>query len=1251
MTAPGSRRWRTSVLQRTVFTMARTMYRRAAARPGRHSLAFTLVEIVVSIMVVGILAATAYAGFQAIIDNDRDSAGEAKLSQIARQANGDWVSSRKWAEAVTDASKEAGVQALFDAPDDPKPSLEVRTLSYRHVGTRVGMAMRNERGFCTMGLIDNRAVETWTVEEDLGANCAGRLALIGEQPPAAYTATTLPLGVPSDITAVGGRGQVVVAWTSTASSHQLYRDSTLIGPASSPYVDKNVKGGMTYSYSVRSVSPTGEFSPLVGPATALTAPDAPTNPTARYASGTLTVTWSASPGTVSGYRVYNDAGVQIWQGNASPAAITTTAVPAYVTIRAYNATGESLDSDKAYLDAELSPPRDLEVTGTTTRSATLGWKAPTTGKPSGYNVYLDGVKTLSVKGLTATLTGLKPGKTYTAYVKAYSTGVESASSNEVTFTVGTPPFTDPDFNAPPTLAFCSSNDPTAIRVTWKLPQDDPDNPLQGFRVLVDGSEAASAEVRMPLTTAVVTGLTPGQVYSFTVQAWRTGGVSEPSDPASLMAGCLPEAPLAATLVVNPPSSATAQLTVPSVARPAIDYFEYNCVSYRPTPTSTLGVTVTTTAPIGSATPGSKISTSISGLSVGSRYGCYVRAHSPLGYSSKRAPLTATETVLNDGVQELPSPPCAIPSNQIDPTAAPTNPQPGCYFITILPPAAPAAPTLSKGDGEMPVSWPAVTSTEVRPVDGYRVYITEKRPTKCISSDATPCLKEQSNATASCVTTATTCTITGLTNGTTYTVYVQTFNTAFSNDGASASRLLIGVPATPAAPTLSGQTTSCINVTGSATSTAGRPVSGYIVFRSGANIATVSSSQNDCSRSSGTQYCYTVKAYNGDWESTESPQACTYTRQNPPSVSATMGVNSVNASWTAVSGAERYEHYVTNVTGWTADYDTTQTFGGLAECTWYTVNVRAYASTWGYTDAASTVQRSFCVPAYTQYMKYSSATVGINDTDVWRYDFCKQWNDSTNKYVAIASCNAGWRGWGTENGGGSTWVGRSGIFGWDRYYSPTLRRYHYAVGFNFDSYDVGGTVAPGTINAAGQNIGGTPVSAAATTLRSCRVRIWPTGDHAINDGGAYAWEFRSGDAEMHTHYHNDGGTFASDNTPPSRFSHRVTSLSTISTSSASDDDGSSPAIVTLWGDKNGSGADDCGAWKEKNNKGLLIGPVNAPNSQVPEQTAAYAGVSSGGSSLSRAGWVALQNANNGSRFVFSPRLKFDRWFTHTYYVYE
>jgi hypothetical protein len=1236
--------------QRTVFTMARTTDLRSTARPRRRSLAFTLVEIVASIMVVGALSTIAYAGFQAVVNNNKDSAGEAELSQIARQANGDWVSSRKWTEAVVDASKEAGVQALFDAPDDPKPSLEIRTLSYRHVETRVGMAMRNDRGFCTMGLIENRAVKTWTVEEDLGANCAGRLALIGEQPPLAYTATTLPLGIPSDITAVGGRGQVVVSWTSTASSHQLYRDSTLIGPASSPYMDKNVKGGMTYAYSVRSVSPTGEYSPLVGPASALTAPDAPTNLTARYASGTLTVTWTASPGTVTGYRVYNDAGVQVWQGNSSPSALTTTVVPAYVTVRAYNATGESLDSDKAYLDAELSPPRELEVTGTTARSASLAWKAPATGRATGYNVYLDGVKTLSVKGLTATLTGLKPGKQYTAYVKAYTTGVESAASNEVTFKLNTNIGSSPDFE-PPTLAFCSSNDPTAIRVTWKLPADDPDNPLQGFRVLVDGSETASAEARMPLTTAVVTGLTPGQVYSFTVQAWRTGGVSEPSAPATLMAGCLPDAPLSATLVVNPPSSATAQLTVPAVARPAIDYFEYNCVSYRPTPSSTLGVAVTTTSPIGSATPGSKINTSITGLSVGSRYGCYVRAHSPLGFSSKRAPLTETETALNDGVQELPSPPCAIPSNQVDPTAAPTNPQPGCYFITILPPAAPAAPTLTKGDGELPVSWPAVASTEVRPVDGYRVYITANRPTKCISADATPCLKEQSNVSASCVTTATACTITGLTNGTTYTVYVQTFNTAFSNDGASTSRLLIGVPATPAAPTLSGQTTTCINVTGSATSTTGRPVSGYIIFRSGTNIATVSSSQNDCSRTAGTQYCYTTKAYNGDWESATSPQACTYTRQNAPAVSATMGVNGVNASWTAVSGAERYEHYLTNVTGWGNDTDTSHTFSGLSECAWYTVNVRAYASTWGYTDAGSTTQRSYCRPAKTQELKYSSATVTMDSSDVWRYDFCKQWNPTTEKYVTITPCTAGWRGWGAENGGGSTWVGRSGLFGWDRFYSPTERRFHYAVGFNFNSYTVGGTVASGTTNAAGQDIGGVAVSADATTLKSCRVRIWPSGQQAINAGGAYAWEFAGGTAELHTHYHNDGGAFDSENSPPSRFGHRVTSLSTTSTSSASDDDGESTAIATLWGDKNGSGVDDCGAWKDKTNKGLLIAPVNAPNSQAPQQTSTYAGTSSGGSSVSRAGWVALQNANNGSRYVFSPRLKFDRWFTHTYYVYE
>ena len=1211
----------------TVGNMRFSFISRICQRWRQPRRAFTMIEIVVSFVVVSTLSVVSYAGFKAIVSNDQDASAEAELSLVARQANGDWVSTRKWSEAVSSASSDAGFKALLDSPTTPAPSLKVGDISYRAVDTRVGMATRTKRGFCAMGLISNRAVKVWTVESDLGSSCAGRLALIGPAAPTVYTATPATLATPSAITAVGSRGQVLVTWTSTASSHELYRDGVLVGAASSPYVDKNVKGGMTYAYTVRSVSPTGAYSPLVGPAAGLTAPSAPTDLAARYTSGSVTATWALSAGTVAGYRLFNNAGVQVWQGTALTASYAIATAPEYVTVRAYNASGESLDSDKAYIDAELSAPRTLAAITVGDRSAKVGWVAPLNGKPSGYMVYLDGAKVLTVTELSAALSSLKNGTTYKVTVKAFDASQVSAASNEISITPGA---TAPASPTVPSAAFCADGSASSMRVTWVLPEDDPDNPLQGFRVFVNGSTSASVEVRAPLTSAVVTGLTPGQTYSFTVQAWRTGGVSAVSAAVSKMAGCLPTAPLNPRITVNPPSSATGAFTAAPAAQPAIDYYEYGCVSYRPTPSSTLGTNVTATAMGATAT-----SISVSGLTVGSRYGCYARSHSPLGYS---------ETA-----------PCAVPTNQLDPTTAPTNPNPGCYFITILAPTAPAAPTLAKGDGSMPVSWAAVTSTEVRPVDGYRVYLTANRPTKCFSTDATPCLKETSNTTASCTTTALSCTITGLTNGTSYTVYVQTYNTAFSNDGGNTTRTIIGPPPTPATPTISNNTTTCLRVTGSATSTTANPVSGYVVYRSGTNIATVSSFTDDCSRTPGTQYCYTVVSYNADWTSAASPSGCGYTRQNPPTLTVNMAVLALDASWTAVTGAERYEYYLpesVSYTGWTSNAATTSiNRTGLVECKWYTFYVRAYSSTWGYTDAAAVAQRTLCVDNAYSYEVYSTQTVTRNAVDVWRYDHCTTWNGST--YTAVASCTKGWRGWAAEDGGGSTFAGTSGIFGWDRFYSPTIRRYHYAVGFNFNDYNVGGTATYGGVSTA--------VSAANTTIRNCRVRLWPTGADAINNGDAYAWEFQGGTAEMHLAYHNDWDNasssktaFGSDGTPPSRNSRRIVELSTVQTSTASDDDGSSSAIVTLPGSPGATGVDDCSAWKNKTAAGLLVGPVLpasvTDNAAVPKQEWTYAGTSNGGSSVSRAGWLALSSANNGTNYLFSPRLKFERWWNRPYVSY-
>jgi len=78
-------------------------------------------------------------------------------------------------------------------------------------------------------------------------------------------------------------------------------------------------------------------------------------------------------------------------------------------------------------------PTGLAATGTTSSSVSLSWTAPS-GTVTGYNVYQNGTKALSVTGTSATVTGLAASTTYSFAVTATNSVGESAKSGSVSAT-------------------------------------------------------------------------------------------------------------------------------------------------------------------------------------------------------------------------------------------------------------------------------------------------------------------------------------------------------------------------------------------------------------------------------------------------------------------------------------------------------------------------------------------------------------------------------------------------------------------------------------------------------------------------------------------------------------------------------------------------------------------------------------------------------------------------------------------------
>ena len=189
------------------------------------------------------------------------------------------------------------------------------------------------------------------------------------------------------------------------------------------------------------------------------------------------------------------------------------------------------------------------------------------------------------------------------------------------------------------------------------------------------------------------------------------------------------------------------------------------------------------------------------------------------------------------------------------------------------------------------------------------------------------------------------------SGTTYTYTVRSYlgktTSGFVKNGITIKRL--------ADPTVSSASNITAGVQIKWAKTAG--ATGYVVYRktgtgSWSRIATIKSgsttSYTDKSAKSGTNYSYTVRAYNGstmsDWHNSKAVKRLS----NPAVTSASKTSNGINVKWSKVTGATGYVVYrktangswsrIANIkSGSTTSYTDTKASKGVT----YTYTVRAY----------------------------------------------------------------------------------------------------------------------------------------------------------------------------------------------------------------------------------------------------------------------------------------------------------------------
>ncbi|GII82423.1 hypothetical protein Ssi03_04130 [Sphaerisporangium siamense] len=266
------------------------------------------------------------------------------------------------------------------------------------------------------------------------------------------TDTTAP-SVPGNVRVTAtGSDSVTLAWNASTDNvgvtgYEVYRGTTLVTTATgTTYTDSGLTAQTTYSYTIRARDAAGNRSAASTAVSATTTggntgtPGQPGTVTATPGASSIALSWGASTGTVTGYRVYEGTTVRatVTGTTATISSLGTCETHTY-TVKAYNAQGESAASapvTASTTGCTTIPGKPGKPTATTTdNSITLSWGASTTGTVSGYRVYEGStIRTSTTGATTATISSLGTCETHTYTVKAYNAQSESPASDAVTAT-------------------------------------------------------------------------------------------------------------------------------------------------------------------------------------------------------------------------------------------------------------------------------------------------------------------------------------------------------------------------------------------------------------------------------------------------------------------------------------------------------------------------------------------------------------------------------------------------------------------------------------------------------------------------------------------------------------------------------------------------------------------------------------------------------------------------------------------------
>ncbi|GII60803.1 hypothetical protein Skr01_08880 [Sphaerisporangium krabiense] len=263
------------------------------------------------------------------------------------------------------------------------------------------------------------------------------------------TDTTAP-SVPGNVRVTATTSNSVsLAWNASTDNvgvtgYEVYRGTTLVTTATgTSYTDSGLTAQTTYSYTIRARDAAGNRSAASAAVSATTtggntgAPGQPGTASATTTDTSIALSWGASTGTVTGYRVYEGTTqkAQVTGTSTTISGLGTCESHTY-TIKAYNSVGESAGRDVSATTTGCASVPGKPGTPTATAGATsiaLSWSA-SSGTVTGYRVYEGTTQKAQVTGTSATVGSLGSCESHTYTVKAYNAQGESPASDAVTAT-------------------------------------------------------------------------------------------------------------------------------------------------------------------------------------------------------------------------------------------------------------------------------------------------------------------------------------------------------------------------------------------------------------------------------------------------------------------------------------------------------------------------------------------------------------------------------------------------------------------------------------------------------------------------------------------------------------------------------------------------------------------------------------------------------------------------------------------------